>query len=274
MDSPAWRQPSTADPAAVAVRAPTVRTADDGAPAMAVRPVSGVVLVLLLDYRARHCPWGWMQLAARGRGWADTPGLRFAKVMGSGHGGGFTLRPSASHQGVIALFDGEASALAFAHGPRVASMRARARSHWLGVLQVISARGAWDGRAWQSGSPAAPARPPPGAPAGPIAVLTRASIRPWRAAAFWRHAPAAQAALAHAEGCELAMGLGEAPMLRQCTFSLWRDAAALEAYARQGAHQHAARNAQHQGFFSESMFVRMALRHAEGRWPARGDGDG
>ena len=277
MDSPAWRQPTSADPVGPVGRSPVGRPADERAGIARARPVSGVVLVLLLRYQPRHCPWGWLQLASRGRSWADAPGLRFAKVMGSGHGGGFTARPSASHQGVIALFDGEATAREFAQGPRVAAMRARARSHWLGLLRVTSARGAWDGMAWQATGPTAlpgPARPPPGDAGGPVAVLTRASIRPWRAAAFWRHAPPAQQALARASGCDLAMGLGEAPMLRQCTFSLWRDAPSLEAYARQGAHQQAARSAQHDGFFSESMFVRMALLDADGHWPAPGALDG
>jgi hypothetical protein len=223
--------------------------------------VTGVVLLLALRYRARHCPWGWLQLAGRGRALAGEPGLRFVKVMGSGHGGGFTLRPSASQQGLLCVFDHEDRARAFMRGPRVAQMLSRCSSHWMGLMAIDSARGSWDGVAWKA------SQAPPGAPGGRLAVLTRASIRPERAWSFWRQAPAAQAALRESRDCELAMGLGEAPLLRQCTFSLWRDAAALEHYARRGAHGRAATAALSQGFFSESMFVRLRLLDSAGSWP-------
>jgi spheroidene monooxygenase len=54
----------------------------------------------------------------------------------------------------------------------------------------------------------------------------------------------------------LATGLGEAPVLRQATFSLWKNTAAMDAYARTGAHRDAISAAWKHQFFSESMFVR------------------
>lgn len=190
------------------------------------------------------------------------PGLRFAKVMGSGAGGGFGLRPSGTHQGLICLFDHREQAQAFLVGPWADGYRQRARRWWSGVLDIASARGSWDGLAWAPASPAAQESPDPR-----IAVLTRASIRPRKALAFWRHAPPAEAALAAAPGCELAIGLGEAPVLRQCTFSVWRDLPAMTAYAHSGAHGHAAQAAWRDGAFSESMFVRLRLLASAGDWP-------
>ena len=108
--------------------------------------------------------------------------------------------------------------------------------------------------------------PPGGAAASPLAVLTRASIRAHKAVAFWRHAPASQLDLATRPGCLLAMGLGEAPLVRQCTFSLWRDTAAMLAYAHSGPHRQAIEAAQRNGFFSESLFVRMAVLQQIGQW--------
>jgi spheroidene monooxygenase len=62
------------------------------------------------------------------------------------------------------------------------------------------------------------------------------------------------------------MGLGEAPMVRQCTMSVWRDTAAMNEYARQGAHQKAIQAAYRHDFFSESMFIRMRLLELHGLW--------
>jgi spheroidene monooxygenase len=201
------------------------------------------------------------------------------KVMGSGHGGGFSLRPSATHQGLICTFSHLDLALKFLDSPAVQAYRSRARECWTGVLSVQSARGHWDKQAWQassaqalgvSGEQAAQGLGLDGRPhSRPFAVLTRASIVPTKAMAFWRYAPAAQADLGQAPGCLLAMGLGEAPLVRQCTFSLWQDTAAMLQYARQGAHQVASAAAYKHQFFSESLFVRMQVLQMAGVWQGR-----
>ena len=65
------------------------------------------------------------------------------------------------------------------------------------------------------------------------------------------------------------MGLGEAPLVRQCTFSLWQDTAAMLQYAHQGAHQVASAAAYKHQFFSESLFVRMQVLQMAGVWQGR-----
>ncbi len=230
-------------------------------------PLSGVVVVLLADFLRQHQGWGWMRLVAGANPYKSVPGLTMAKVMGSGHGGGFSLRPSATHQGLICTFTHLDLALDFLHSPVVQAYRSRARECWAGVLSVQSARGEWDKQAWQASSAQALGAHAPAS--GPFAVLTRASIMPTKAMAFWRYAPAAQADLNQAPGCLLAMGLGEAPLVRQCTFSLWEDTAAMLQYAHHGAHQQATAAAYKHQFFSESLFVRMQVQHMSGVWQGR-----
>lgn len=228
-----------------------------------VKAVSGVMVVVLADYLRQHQAWGWMRLAQGPSAIKDAPGLQFAKVMGSGHGGGFSLRPSASHQGLITVFDERAQAEAFLASPYVSAGRERAREWWSAVLAIDSVRGEWDGQVFASthGSSIDTEETEPA-----LAVLTRASIRPAKAMAFWRFAPAAQADLQSAPGCKLAMGLGEAPLVRQCTFSLWQDTPSMLSYAHGGAHQAAIEAAYRNGFFSESLFVRMRVLSQQGRW--------
>ena len=226
--------------------------------------VSGVVVVLLVDFLSAHKAWAWMRLVQGSAAIKDTPGLLFAKVMGSGHQGGFSLRPSATHQGLICMFENAAQADAFVQGPMVQSYQERARSCHISLLAVTSARGAWDGKTWGVTSPDSLGDYPVDDPNAPMAALTRASIRPAKAVTFWRYAPAAQADLDQAEGCQVAMGLGEAPLVRQCTFSLWQNTQAMLNYAHTGAHQQAIAAAYRSDFFSESMFVRMRLLRSWG----------
>lgn len=238
--------------------------------------LSGVVVVLLVDYLTQHRAWGWMRLIQGAATLKDVPGLLFAKVMGSGHGGGFGLRPSGSHQGLICLFEDEQKAAEFCYGPYVSAIVDHAREHWLSSMAVTSARGQWDEQAW-SETPAdcliAPlVQPEAESERGLVAVLTRGTIRPAKALAFWRYSPPAQKELSVAKGCCLAMGLGEAPLLRQCTFSLWNDTESMVSYAHTGAHKQAITAAYKNGYFAESMFVRMRILSMSGAWQGKNYG--
>jgi heme-degrading monooxygenase HmoA len=219
-----------------------------------------VAVLLLADVSASHRLWGWWRITRRAAPLAGSPGLLFGKVLGSGHEGGFGLRPSASRQGVFALFADAASAGRYAQGsPVIEAYRRRSRECCVVTLRAWSSRGRWSGHEL----PVSAARPGPGTP---VASLTRASIRAGRAWRFWRRAPDTQAALEGAAGCRLAVGLGEAPLLRQATFSIWDSVAAMDAYARSGAHAEAIQAAQREQYFSESMFVRFSVLGIEGTW--------
>lgn len=181
------------------------------------------------------------------------------KTLGSGKDGVFGLAPSLSHQGMFCVFETEAEANDFVdHSALIARYRERSEELFIATLRPASARGSWDGMRLAEGA-SLPAN-------AMLATLTRASIRPRAAAQFWRHAPAAQDSLCDAPGCLLAAGLGEAPVLRQATFSLWQSTAAMDAYARTGAHRDAISAAWKHQFFSESMFVRFQPLSLQGQW--------
>ena len=195
------------------------------------------------------------------------PGMRWRKVLGSGYEGGFGLRPGLNRLGLFSAFNGPDAARDWLErSAEVDQWRTRSE-HWLTVLlEPISSRGSWSGQTLAPQTSFDPQAS--GASSGTrIASLTRASIRLHKARRFWSLSPAAEASLARAPGCMLAVGLGEAPLLRQATFSLWQDQAAMDAYARSGAHLEAIRQAYSQGFFSESMFARFRVIEVRGNWP-------
>lgn len=224
-------------------------------------------VLVLTRLRPSTIPWAVWRLALGPRGLGRVPGLRFARVLGSGRNGGFGLVPGLDVQGVFAAFDSLDAAQTWAdHGQGLQGYSQRAVEHLRLTLRVISSRGSWGGaRMSAAPAPSTPAAPP--ACGGVVAALTRASIRPAQMGAFWRHSPPAERDLARAVGCRLAVGLGEAPLLRQATFSLWNDVDAMNAYARSGAHGEAIRSARGGAYFSESMFVRFVPVRMRGHWP-------
>ncbi len=227
--------------------------------------VPPATIALLLLVRLRSSAWGLSRLVRGERALGKVPGLRFARVLGSGRDGGFGLAPGLDHQGLMCFFDDEGSARAFAQEAAVMrAYRDHAHEMLLALLRATSCRGTWSG-ASLAVTAAAQAD-------APMAALTRASIRPRHAARFWQHAPATHDGIARAAGCQLAVGLGEAPLLRQATFSLWDNAQAMDAYARSGAHLAAIKGAHEQGWFSESMFVRFAPISIEGQWLGKNHG--
>jgi heme-degrading monooxygenase HmoA len=239
---------------------PLVTTAPmGGSRSRGVREVGGVAVLVLAALAPGSTWWGWSRLVLQRWPLRGVSGLCFSKVLGSGHEGGFSLRPSGSRQGLFLVFDHEVAARHFIDDSAVMQgYRRRCSELCVAVLRVCTSKGSWSGTQL-----AVTAEPPVG---GPIASLTRATVRPGRAWQFWRMQPAAEAALAGAPGCLLAAGVGEAPLLRQATFTLWRDAAAMDAYARSGAHAEAIRAAYGGGYFSESMFVRFVPVAVSGSW--------
>lgn len=224
-----------------------------------VRNAGAVAVVVLARWRDDARLWGVWRLVRQRGPLQGTPGLGFAKVLGSGREGGFGMAPGLQHHGLFLVFDDEAHARRFVDGSALlAAYRDHAAEWATVVLRATASRGSWSGAAMEV-TAKAPTQ-------GPMAALTRASIRPRHAFEFWRHSPPAQAALAHSPGCHLAVGLGEAPLLRQATFSLWSGADAMSAYARHGAHGQAARASLQGGWFSETMFVRFAPLAMAGRW--------
>lgn len=219
-----------------------------------------VAVVVLMRFGPWQLPWAWWRFLLGRFALSRMPGVRFAKVLGSGFEGGFGLRPSLSRHGLFCVFAGPEAARAFVASDWIQILNRRASCWCWMQLEAYSSRGRWSGQSI-SASAEAPE-------SGPVVSLTRASIRPMQATRFWRLAPPAETALAHAPGCRLAVGLGEAPVLRQATLSVWDSVQAMNAYARSGAHQRAIETAYRGEHFSESMFVRWRLSDRGGAWEA------
>lgn len=190
----------------------------------------------------------------------------FWKLCGSGTGEGFTPRPNWGVWAIMAVWPDEAAArAAVAESPVWVRWRKRAVEDCTIFLSPLSARGSWAGV-----NPFLPEGVPE-APHGPLAALTRATVRPSRAIRFWNRVPDISSVIGRDPNVAFKIGIGEVPLLHQVTFSVWPDAAAMAAFARgNGPHGCAIRAVREGNWFSEELYARFSVLGAEGKW---GGGD-
>lgn len=217
----------------------------------------------LLHYPRRHRAWAFAQMAFAIPLLQRTRGLRFWKLLGSGHGSGFSLQPNWARYGLLAVWEkAEAAHNFLAHSPLMQKYRSHANEVWTIHLLPLQAHGAWSGvNPFQPISPIATN--------GPIAVLTRATIRLKRMSAFWSEVPNTSRLLENASGRIASIGIGEAPFFRQATFSLWRSAADMQAFAYRSDHQRVIQRTRAEGWYREELFARFAPLATEGTWDGR-----
>lgn len=221
--------------------------------------MQATAVLSLVNYKSSSIPWGISRLVIGQYPFINIPGLQFVKVLGCGKQGGFDLNPSFNKQGLFCVFDSFEHAQAFLETSPIINKYKKHSSEFFSVLlQAYSSKGSWS-NAKINVCQTEPKE-------GPIAGITRASIKFSKAPAFWSKAPPAQRSLEQAPGCLLAAGLGEAPYLRQATFTMWESTSAMDRYARSGAHQEAIQTAYQGQFFSESMFTRFVPINPQGIW--------
>lgn len=202
--------------------------------------------------------------AALARMGLDRPLLRqsqalFWKLLGTGDGRTFTVRDADPfHWGVLATWASGAEAAAFEDSPTVRGWDRLARERLSVRMRPLASRGTWAGRT-PFGDPT-PVRAD-----GPVASITRARIRPRKAATFWRAVPPVSQDLRRVDGLRLAVGIGEAPIGLQGTFSLWSGAPALTTFAhRRSPHIEAIRATAVQDWYAEELFARFAVLGVSG----------
>ena len=187
------------------------------------------------------------------------PDLEFFKLLGTGSGKTFTARDAdPKHWALLTIWKSSELADAFSESLVCKQWQGISRASAKLDLIPISARGTWNGKEvfgsgtlekWE----------------GTTAALTRASIkvRWWRE--FWRSVPPVSADLNTTSGLITSLGIGEAPVGLQGTFSIWKDNDSITQFAsRQRAHQEVVHKTHQTGWYSEELFARFKVVNASG----------
>ncbi|TAK71099.1 MAG: monooxygenase [Actinomycetota bacterium] len=211
-------------------------------------------------------PRALLRVATGRRQLRRLPGVRFAKLLGTGPGtsfgaGGADVRRWAA----LVAWDRAQDADRADQQPALRGWNAMATERLRLRLRPLSSRGSWSGSE-PFGSPAgaAGARRQPWQ--GPVVAVTRARVRPGRWREFAAAVPAVTTDLwSGGPRPLLAVAVGEAPVLLQGTVSIWASAEELVEFAhRRSAHRSVISATRDRAWYGEELFARFALDDVEG----------
>jgi hypothetical protein len=182
-------------------------------------------------------------------------GVTFWKLLGTGKGETFTPRDAdALRWGLLIVIDPnqiselEDSAL-------LERWRTKATSEYVVDLAPISIHGEWSGKKPFAHLPHSPANWQ-----GAVVAITRARIKWRKHLIFWRSVPPVTTSLHNSPGLKAAIGIGEAPLGLQGTFSVWESGEAVRNFAYRGeAHKAAIAATHRENWYAEEMFARFAV---------------
>ena len=201
--------------------------------------------------------WAFTQMQRAHAGLQQCKGLQFYKMLGTGAGAGFSLRPDFSTYALLTVWDTEQCKVkAFDKAAVLQAFFDRSAEQRIFSLSPIHTHGNWSGQ-----SPFEVQKP---LGDKPIGVITRATLNPTRLLEFWRHVPQASRAIKQAKGVGFFKGIGEWPFVQQATFSVWESAEAIRTFAYVSqAHASIVKKTRQRKWYKEDMFNRFEVLSEE-----------
>ncbi|HMO63361.1 MAG TPA: spheroidene monooxygenase [Ferruginibacter sp.] len=219
-----------------------------------------LVTLTITRYPRRYIPFAVLSMALfRIPLWLNRD-ISFFKLMGCGKNGSFDKNPDWQQWAIMAVHKNLEAGQLPSNDTALHTMFKKFIPGWLRLFKCetwsifllpVQCHGTWDKKMpfLTSGSNTAVT--------GPVAVLTRATIRLSKLKAFWSNVDAVAGTMAAADGFVTSVGIGEIPYIRQATFSIWQNAAAMKAFAySMPRHREVIQKTRSEAWYSEEMFAR------------------
>ncbi len=188
-----------------------------------------------------------------------TQGVAFAKMLGCGRGETFTPSDADPTRWGCLVVIPDSQLAQLDSSTTIRAWRKKSISEFRVVLDPIASTGMWSKQ--KPFEPSAPTNFQ-----GQVVAITRARIKASQTLRFFKSVPPVTASLHSSPGLISAIGIGEAPIGLQGTFSLWESMQAIKDFAYKGAaHQKAIAQTSEFDWYAEELFARFAVREIRGK---------
>lgn len=219
-----------------------------------------IVLVYFWKINLRSLPFAILHMALDRLTLGRNKKITFFKSLGTGRGETFTPSDADAKRWGLLVVIPRSEIETFDSSHLISNWRKIAILEYRGILQPISSHGEWSKKQPFSADQILEW-------SGPVAALTRARIKWSMNSKFWRAVPPVTVSLKAAPGLKSAIGIGEAPIGLQGTFSRWESGALLREFAYKGpAHIKAIKATKDLDWYAEELFSRFAILEEHGEF--------
>jgi hypothetical protein len=217
-----------------------------------------MILVFFWKIKARYIPWAILHMGLDRLALARRSDVKFWKLLGAGKGETFTPRDAdILRWGLLVVVDKDSE---IANSKIIKRWKKKSQSLFSAQLSPISVNGAWSKK-----SPFDQIPKVTNDWSGKVVAITRARIKWRKNVIFWNSVPPVTTSLHSSPGLISAIGIGEAPIGLQGTFSIWESGEAIKNFAYSGAaHKEAIKATHRHAWYAEEMFARFALIESRG----------
>jgi heme-degrading monooxygenase HmoA len=218
-----------------------------------------IVSLTIVRYKKWCIPFALMAMAIHRLFLAMQKGCTFWKLMGSGKNGTFDTKPDWQQWALLGVWDNQASFYQFYNQSFIAFWwNFFLVERWTILLSPLQSHGKWDGKEPFGNQQAEITE-------GPVAVLTRATIRFNKLKNFWANVDVVASLMTSAPGFIASFGIGEAPLYRQATFSVWESLDDVKGFAyRSRTHAEVIKRTRAENWYKEELFARFKIIDAFG----------
>jgi hypothetical protein len=219
-----------------------------------------LVSISIVRYRPLFIPLAILAMAIHRIPLYLNRACKFWKLMGCGKNGSFDLQPDWQQWALMAVWNSEQDFNKFKENSFITWWWKKfTKEQWTLLCVPIASHGKWDGidpfkmDNYEKNYN------------GPVAVLTRATIRLNKLTQFWANVEPVAEIMTKANGFITSVGIGEAPFFRQATLSVWKDIESMKAFAYGSAeHAEVIRKTRKLDWYSEELFARFRLLSGRG----------
>jgi len=211
-----------------------------------------IVSLTIIRYRKLFIPFALLAMAVHRIPMLMQKNCTFWKLLGSGRNGTFSLNPDWQQWGLLAVWDKQEDFDRFYNSSFITKWwNGLAKEQWTILCTPLQSHGKWDGK-----EPFGKVNEE--IPAGPVAILTRATIQANRLKNFWAHVENTSDLMSRSPGYIMSLGIGEAPVYKQATFSVWESMDDVKRFAY-GSKEHAEviKKTRSENWYSEELFARL-----------------